>query len=131
MKRKNLKYIALPAFIILLVVCFFAVDLLVPKWLERRQQAREVPSSGEYWNAELDITLCFSDDGVSMRRPNGKSEPINIHPAGRFVTQDGSFNAWYKWHGSSGELTLTIISHWDSSFVDNEYTFLPLPSSPN
>ena len=125
---KKHKYIVSFVLVALLIALLaghrFLLDYWGQRWVESRQEALALPVSGEYWNDELGMHLCFSDGVTTMQYVHGNNEPLDIHPAGRLTNRDGTFNAWYSWDKESDELILTIITNWDAMATDKEYAFI-------
>ena len=125
---KKYKYIVSFVIVALLIALLiehrFLLDYWGQRWVESRQEAIALPVSGEYWNDELGMRLCFSDCVTTMQHIQGNSEQLDIHPAGRLTNRDGTFNAWYSWDKESDELVLTIITYWDAIVTDKEYAFI-------
>lgn len=123
-KRYKKLAIVVILILILLVVCPSLKKRLGLKWIQYNELATSYPTSGEYWNEDLDLYLCFFDGKVMIEHASGLTEPIDVHPAGRFTNQDNTFNAWYVWSKEFDEITLTLIAYERENSSKNEYTFV-------
>lgn len=110
--------------IVLLGGCYSLLNNLGLEWIKHNQEATALPTSGKYWNDELDLYLNFYNEATTVQYANGKTEPIDIHPAGRLTNRDGTFNVWYSWNQKEDEIILTLISYWAEYSEDRKYTFI-------
>ena len=119
-------YIRIACVVILVIVLaanLIACRWLGDKWMDYRAQQTDYPETGTYVNAELGVTLQFSDGQILLQYFDGENEPLYGHPAGRFVNDSGTFNAWYSWESGDNKLTLTLIDFPGDYAVDAEYVF--------
>lgn len=116
------------AFIVLTIVLlggFYSIfDNFGLKWIKYNQESTILPKVGKYWNDELELNLCFLNNETTIQYTNGKTEPIDIHPAGRLTNRDGTFNAWYSWNQKDDAIILTLITHSEEYSKDRKYAFL-------
>lgn len=115
-------------FIVLTIVLlggFYSIfDNLGKKWIKYNQESTILPNVGKYWNDELELNLCFSNNETTIQYTNGKTEQIDIHPAGRLTNRDGTFNAWYSWNQKDDAIILTLITYSAEYSKDRKYAFL-------
>lgn len=110
--------------IVLLGGCYSLLDNLGLKWIKYNQEATALPTSGKYWNDELNLYLNFLNEETTVQYANGKTEPIDVHPAGRLTNRDRTFNVWYSWNEEADEIILAIITYWEEYSEDRTYTFI-------
>ena len=85
------------------------------------------PVSGVYRNEELGLSLSFQDHKITMVHSDGTSETLDIHPAGRFLNHDGTFNAWYSWDQQADSIKIDLLSYYGESPGDQAYLFVRYP----
>lgn len=72
------------------------------------ENVRAHPAKGTYFCSDLDAMLSFSEERITIRYGDGKTDMIYVNFGGGFVSESGDFFALYHWDQKADQITLTI-----------------------
>lgn len=90
------------------------------------ENARAHPSQGTYFCSDLDTTLSFSEERITIQYSDEKTDMIHVNFGGGFVSESGDFFALYHWDQQADQITLTLKRFPHSCEEGNEFLFIRL-----
>lgn len=128
MKRVKIVTALLCLAVILLLIsqCSNVLEFAGKKITKYYENERAYPKSGEYYCAELDCTLAFSEKGNTIRYSNGETDIIYPTYGGNFDSESNDLFAFYHWNQKKDQITLKIRKFRDHFEEGKRYLFIKL-----